>query len=73
MSERYAVAIIGDPDGWLVDAESSEATVSLVHGTVPRAAEVSRGELMVWTESYYLERYGAGFDAATVFRGWTVL
>ena len=60
MSERYAVAIFGEPGGWIVEADSTEDAIATVRGTVPRAAEVSRGELMVWNESYYRERYCRG-------------
>ena len=34
--------------------------ISIVHGTVPRAHEVWRSELLVWNESYYLARYLGG-------------
>ena len=31
--------------------------VDIVHGTVPRARDVWRGELLVWTGKYYRECY----------------
>ena len=37
-TETFAVALVGETDaGWLVDAESAEDAISIVHGTVPRA------------------------------------
>ena len=61
MTETFAVALIGDEDrGWLVNATSAEEAVSIVHGTVPRAHEVWRGELLVWNASYYRTRHLAG-------------
>ena len=41
-----------------------------MRGTVPRAAEVGRGELLVWTERYYRQRYLPGGDFPA---GWTAL
>ena len=61
VTETFAVAVIGEEDrGWLVDATSAEEAVSIVHGTVPRAHEVWRGELLVWNASYYRTRHLAG-------------
>ena len=61
VTETFAVALIGEEDrGWLVDATSAEEAVSIVHGTVPRAHEVWRGELLVWNASYYRTRHLAG-------------
>ena len=63
MSETFAVALVGEPDiGWLVEAASAEEAVDIVHGTVPRAREVWRGELLVWNERYYRERYLGGAE-----------
>ena len=73
MSEQFAVAIVQDFDGWIVEADSAEAALAIVRGTVPEAAEVEPCELRVWTVAEYLARYGAGFNAEAVFQGWTVL
>ena len=72
MSERFAVVIVGDLDGggWIVEADSTEEAINIVRGTVPRAAEVGRGELLVWTERYYRQRYLLGGDFPA---GWTAL
>ena len=72
MSERFAVAIVGDLDGggWIVEADSTEDAINIVRGTVPRAAEVWRGELLAWTERYYRQRYLLGGDFPA---GWTEL
>ena len=59
--ETFAVALAGEIDaGWLVDAESAGEAVDIVHGTVPRAHECRKSELLVWNESHYRERYLAG-------------
>ena len=61
VTESLAVARVGEPAaGWLVTASSAEEAIKIVHGTVPRAREVWRGELLVWNEDYYRERYLAG-------------
>ena len=61
MRETFAVALVGDEDrGWLVEAASASEAVDVVHGTVPRAHEAWRGELLVWNERYYRDRYLAG-------------
>ena len=55
--ETFAVALVGEEDrGWFVEAASAEAAIDIVHGTVPRAREVWRGELVVWNERYLLPR-----------------
>ena len=70
MSERFAVAIVGDDAGWIVEADSTEDAIAIVRGTVPRAAEVPRGECLVWTERWYRERYCLGGPMPA---GWTEL
>ena len=72
MSEPCAVAIVGDLDGggWIVEADSTEDAITIVRGTVPRAAEVWRGELLAWTERYYRQGYLLGGDFPI---GWTEL
>ena len=40
------VALAGEVKGWLVEA------IDIVDGTVPRAREAGREELLVWTERY---------------------
>ena len=57
MTETFAVALLAETDaGWLVDAASSEEAIDIVHGTVPRAREVRRGELLAWLEDEYRNR-----------------
>ena len=47
----FAVALAGETDaGWPVDAASAEEAIDIVHGTVPRAWEVWRSELLVWAD-----------------------
>ena len=59
--EPFAVALVGEPDtGGLVEAASAAEAVDIVHGTVPRANDARRGELLVWTADYYRERHLAG-------------
>ena len=61
MRETFAVALVGEEDrGWLVEAASAEEAIDVVHGTVPRAHEVWRGELLVWTAEYYRKRHLGG-------------
>ena len=61
MRETFAVALVGEEDrGWLVEAVSAGEAVDVVHGTVPRAHEAWRGELLVWTAEYYREHHLAG-------------
>ena len=44
----FAVALADEIDaGWPVDAASAEEAIDIVHGTVPRAWEVWRSELLV--------------------------
>ena len=58
VTETFVVALVGETDaGWLVEATSAEEAVDIVHGAVPRAREVWRGELLVWNEHYYRKRY----------------
>ena len=53
MREAFVVALVGEEDrSWLVEAASAEEAIDIVHGTVPRAREVWRGELLVWNERY---------------------
>ena len=44
----------------VVDAESAGEAVDIVHGTVPRAHERWKSELLVWNADYYRRRYRAG-------------
>ena len=61
MTEIFAVVLVGETDaGWPVDAESADEAVDIVHGTVPRAHECWKSELLVWKESRCRERYLAG-------------
>ena len=61
MRETFAVALVGEEDrGWLVEAASAEEAIDVVHGTVPRAHEVWRGKLLVWTAEYYRKRHLGG-------------
>ena len=61
MTETFAVALVGEPGaGWLVDAASAGEAVDIVHGTVLRAREGWRGELLVWNEDHYRRRYLRG-------------
>ena len=61
--ETFAVALAGEEErGWLVEAASAEEAIDLVHGTVARAREVWRGELLVWNERYYRDRYLGGAE-----------
>ena len=57
------MALAGEEDrGWLVEATSAEEAIDTVHGTVPRAREVWRGELLVWNERYYRDRFLGGAE-----------
>ena len=47
-----------------------EEAADIVHGTVPRAREVRRGELLVWNERYCRGRYPGGAELPAV---WTRL
>ena len=38
VTETFAVALSGEPKGWLVEAASADEALDIVHGTVPRAA-----------------------------------
>ena len=59
--ETLADALAGEEDrGWLVEAASGEEAIDIVRGTVPRAHEVSRGELLVWAAQYYRARHLGG-------------
>ena len=61
MTETFAVALVGETDaGWPVDAESAGEAADIVHGTVPRAHECWKSELLVWKESHCRERYLTG-------------
>ena len=58
VTETFVVVLVGETDaGWLVEATSAEEAVDIVHGAVPRARAVWRGELLVWNEHYYRKRY----------------
>ena len=59
--ETFAVALAGELDtGWLVEAATADEALDIVYGTVPRAREVTKDELLVWTERYYRDLYLAG-------------
>ena len=61
--ETFAVALVGEEDrGWLVEAASAEEAIDIVHGTVPRAREVWRGEHLVWNERYNRDRFLGGAE-----------
>ena len=61
--ETFAVALAGEEErGWLVEAASAEEAIDIVHGTVPRAREVWGGELLVWHERYYRDRFLGGAE-----------
>ena len=55
--ETFAVALVDEP-------------IDIVHGTVPRAREVWRGELLVRNERYYRDRY---LDGAEMPATWSRL
>ena len=57
VTETYAVALVGDPVGWLVAAASADEAIDIVHGTVRRAADCARDELVARTEREYRDRY----------------
>ena len=59
--ETFAVALVGEIDtGWLVDATTPDEAIDIVYGTVPRAREVTKDDLLVWTERYYRDLYLGG-------------
>ena len=62
MTEIWAVAVVGETRGWLVEASSADEAMDLVHGTVPRAREAGLKELLVWTERYYRDLYLGGAE-----------
>ena len=62
LTETYAVALVGDPVGWLVDAASADEAIDIVHGTVLRAAECARDELVARTEREHRDRYLLGAE-----------
>ena len=70
VTESFAVALSGEAKGWLVEAASVDEALDIVHGTVPRAREAGREELLVWTERYYRDRYLLG---AEMSESWTQL
>ena len=49
-TKTFAVALVGDPLGWLLDAVSDEELLDIVAGMVPE-------ELLVWPERFYRDRY----------------
>ena len=60
-TDTFAVALVGEEDrGWLVDATTAGEARAIVHGTVPRAHEVWRAELLVWLASDYRARHLGG-------------
>ena len=66
--ETFAVALAGEEErGWLVEAASAEEAIDIVHGTVPRAREVWRGELLVWNERYYRDRFLGGAEMPAIW------
>ena len=67
VTESFAVARLAETDaGWLVDAASGEKAIEIVHGTVPRAREMFRSQLLAWTEDDYRNQYlfGAPFPSS---------
>ena len=62
MTETWAVAVAGEPEGWFVEAATADEAIDLVHGTVPRAREAGLEELLVWTERYYRDLYFGGAE-----------
>ena len=70
VTEPFAVALAGEPSGWLMEASSADEAIDIVHGTVPRVREAGRAELLVWTERYYRDRYLLG---AEMPESWTRL
>ena len=60
VTQSFAVTLAGELKGWLVEAASADEAIDIVHGTVPRAREAGREELLVWTERYYRDRYLLG-------------
>ena len=61
MTDTFAVALVGEEHhGWLVDATSAGEARAIVHGTVPRAHEVWRAELLVWLADDYQARHLGG-------------
>ena len=69
--ETFAVSLVGEEDrGWLVEAALAEETIDIVHGTLARAWEVWRSELLVGTEDYHRHRYLLGAPLAAI---WTRL
>ena len=65
VSETFAVAVAGEPGGWLVEAATPDEALDIVHGAVPRAREAGREERLVWTERYYRDRYLLGAEMPT--------
>ena len=64
--ETFAVALAGEIDtGWLVEAADVDEAIEIVFGTVPRAREATKDDLLVWTERHYRDLYlaGAAFPA----------
>ena len=50
-TRTFAVALASETDAdWPVDAASAEEVIDIEHGTVPRAREVWRSELLVRAE-----------------------
>ena len=70
VAETFAVALAGEAKGWLVEAATADEAIDIVHGTVPRAREAGREELLVWTERYYRDRYLLGAEMPA---SWTSL
>ena len=62
MTETFVVALAGEAKGWLVEAASVDEAIDIVHGTLPRAREAGREELLVWTERHYRDRYLLGAE-----------
>ena len=62
LTETYAVALVGDPVGPLVDTAAADEAIDIVHSTVPRAAECARDELVARTEREDRDRYLLGAE-----------
>ena len=67
VTESFAVGLAGEPEGWVVEASSADEAIDIVHGTVPRAREAGRKELLVWTERYYRDRCLPGAEMPTIW------
>ena len=63
----WAVVLVGEPRGWLVEAATATGAEAIVRRTVPLDAE---DRLLTWTAKTYLRRYRIGDDFGP---GWSRL